>query len=247
MKTNNNNAGKILFGIAVLIAVVLFSSCSVKQQVELSSDGSGTAEMTADIDEMLVTYLESLAELTGDQPEGGMLFDTDEMRKGIDENPGLRVISLENTDDKHISAVVGFDDIEALIRQSEENLGNKKVITFNESNGVKEISIYIDIDNFLDIAPLFPVVEEPLFMTFGPIENQGLTEDEYLEMMEYALGDGGGKLISESMITTDIVVDGELISQEGGEISGKNKVTFTTPLIRILLLDEPISYSIKFK
>jgi len=247
MKTNTKKTGKLIIGVLLAGVLVILSSCSVKQEINLRADGSGTASMTAEIDETLTTYLQSLAELTGEETTDGMLFNVDDIRKGIEENPGLRLETIENNEDKLIKAVVQFDDIEALILQSEENLNNKQIISFNENGSEKEIKIYIDIDNFLDIAPLFPVVEEPLFMTFGPIENQGLTEEDYLEMMEYALGDGGGALIKESMITTSINIDGTLISQTGGKITGKNAVTFETPLIRLLLLDKPIEYSIKFK
>ena len=238
--------GRKILGLFVILIAVLFASCSVKQEVELSSDGSGTAAMSADIDPMLVTYLQSLAELTGEGGDGN-LFDVDEISKGIKENPELELISISNKDDMKIDAEIAFNDIENLIKQSEENLNNKKVFSFTEKGKIKEIEIYIDIDNFLDIAPIFPFVEEPLFLTFGPIENQGLAEDDYLEMMEYALGDGGGQLIKKSMISTTINIDGKLISQSGGEVSGKNSVTFNTPLIRLLLLDEPIHYSIKFE
>ena len=61
-----------------------------------------------------------------------------------------------------------------------------------------------------------------------------------------ALGDGGGDLIRNSMITTTIKIDGKLISQKGGKAKG-NSVTFETPLIRVLMLDQPIEYSIRFK
>ncbi|MBI9106554.1 MAG: hypothetical protein JEZ04_07380 [Spirochaetales bacterium] len=247
MKNNTNKFGKLFIGVLLISSLVVLSSCSVKNEITLGADGSGSASMTAKIDEMLVTYLSSLAELTGDAPADGVLFNVDDIRKGIEDNPGLRVKAIKNDADKLITAVVEFDDIEALILQSEENLGNEKIISFKKSEASKEIRIYIDIDNFLDIAPLFPMVEEPLFMTFGPLENQGLAEDDYLEMMEYALGDGGGKLIKESMITTIINIDGKLISQTGGRVSGKNSVTFETPLIRLLLLDKPIEYSIKFE
>lgn len=231
--------------IILLLAVSLvFTSCSVRNDINLSPDGSGTASMTTNIDESLVFYLQSLAELTGDY-DGGDLFKIDEIKKGIEENPGLEVVSITNDSDKKITAEVSFKNIEQLIAETEATL-NKKIISFNEYGAEKEISIYIDIDNFNDIAPLFPIVEEPLFMTFGPLENQGISEEEYLEMMEYALGEGGGELIRKSMITTKIGIDGTLISQSGGTVKG-NTVTFETPLIRILLLDEPIQYSIRFK
>lgn len=210
----------------------------------MSADGSGTASTVTTLDESLVFYLQSLAELTGAEA-GAPLFNTDDIKKSMEENPGIKVKSIRNDDNKKISAEISFDDIEKLIAETESSL-NKKIITFKEFGAEKEIRIYIDIDNFTDIAPLFPVIEEPLFMTFGPLENQGLSEDEYLEMMEYALGDGGGDLIKNAMITTTININGKLISQTGGTAKG-NSVTFKTPLIRILLLDKPIEYSIRFK
>jgi len=244
MKTTRKRTLRYAFTGLILIAAVTFSSCAVKNEVNLSVNGSGTASTDVILDESLVFYLESLAELTGENTDGP-LFNVDEIKKSMEENPGITVEAIENIDDKRITAEIRFDDIEQLIAESEATL-NKQIISFKEYGAEKEISIYIDIDNFQDIAPLFPIVEEPLFMTFGPLENQGISEDEYLEMMEYALGDGGGELIRESMITTVINIDGTLISQKGGTAKG-HSVTFETPLIRILLLDQPIEYVIRFK
>ncbi len=230
--------------LAATIIIISFSSCSVKNEINLSADGSGNVSSVTELDNMLIFYLKSLAELTDDAKDKP-LFDTEEIKKAIEENPGLKVKSINNDKDKNITAEISFTNIEKLITQTEEAL-NKNIISFNEYGDEKEIKIHMDIENFTDIAPLFPIVNEPLFMTFGPLENQGITEEEYLEMMEYALGDGGGKLIQESTITTIINIDGKLISQTGGTAKG-NSVTFKTPLIRILMLDEPIEYSIRFK
>ena len=228
----------------IILSALFFSSCAVKNEINLSTDGSGTASTDVVLDDSLVFYLESLAELTAEDPDAP-LFDVDQIKADIEKNPGIYVESIKSRDDKQITAEISFDDIEKLIAETENTL-NKKIISFTEYGSEKEIKIYIDIDNFIDIAPLFPVVEEPLFMTFGPLENQGISEDEYLEMMEYALGEGGGELISNSTITTKINIDGNLISQSGGTAKG-NTVTFETPLIRLLLLDRPIEYSIRFK
>ena len=244
-KTRGKSLNFIVAGL-LITAAVIFSSCSVKNEISLSADGSGKASLESGIANALVFYLQSLAELTGEESADGKLFNVEEIKKGIEENPGVQVESIKNFNDRRITAKVSFENIEELILETTENLG-RPIITFEEIGAEKQIKIYIDIDNFTDIAPLFPVVEEPLFMTFGPLENQGLTEDEYLEMMEYALGDGGGDLIMQSMITTGITVEGSLISQKGGKVSGENTVVFETPLIRLLLLDKPIEYSIRFR
>ncbi|MDC7226590.1 MAG: hypothetical protein PQJ61_07475 [Spirochaetales bacterium] len=244
MKTKNIRALRYALMGLILIAAVTFSSCAVKNEINLSLKGSGTASTDVVLDESLLFYLESLAELTGETSDGP-LFNVEDIKKGMEVNPGITVDSIENIGDGRITAEISFDDIEQLIAETEISL-NKRIISFSDNGGEKEISIYIDIDNFQDIAPLFPIVEEPLFMTFGPLENQGISEAEYLEMMEYALGEGGGELISNSMITTVINIDGTLISQTGGTANG-NSVTFETPLIRVLMLDQPIEYSITFK
>ncbi len=244
MKTLKSVTLNLIVVSIFLLASFLLFSCSVKNEVNLSSDGSGTASTVTVLDDALVFYLKSLAELTGDNADSP-LFNVEEIRKGMEENPGIKVKSIKNQDDRRITAELSFDNIEQLITETEKTL-QKRIISFNEYGTEKEIKIHIDIDNFNDLAPLFPIVEEPLFQTFGPLENQGITEDEYLEMMEYALGDGGGDLIRNSIITTTINIKGKLISQKGGTAKG-NSVTFETPLIRVLLLDKPIEYSIRFK
>ena len=165
MTTENNSFRFILVGI-ILTVIFLATSCSVKNEVNLSADGSGTASTVTVLDDALVFYLQSLAELTGENA-GGPLFNTEEIKKSMEENPGIRVKSIENQDDRRITAEISFNDIEKLIAETEATL-NKRIITFNDYGKEKEISIYIDINNFNDIAPLFPIVEEPLFMTFGP-------------------------------------------------------------------------------
>ncbi|MDC7124468.1 MAG: hypothetical protein PQJ46_02805, partial [Spirochaetales bacterium] len=191
--------------LSLLLFVVVFSSCSVKNEITLSADGSGTASTNTVLEDSLVFYIQSLAELTGEDSSDS-LFDTDAIKSEMEKNPGIKVNSIDSIDDKKITAEIEFDNIEELIKESEKTL-NKKVVSFKQNGDVKEIKIYIDIDNFKDIAPLFPIVDNPLFETFGPLENQEISEDEYLEMMDYALGDGGGTLIKNSIITTSIKIN----------------------------------------
>ena len=96
--------------------------------------------MVTILDDALVFYLESLAELTGEQT-GDSLFNVDEIKKGMEENPGITVKSIENENDRKITAEIAFSDIEQLISKTEATL-KKKIISFNEYGAEKEISIY---------------------------------------------------------------------------------------------------------
>ena len=170
MKMKHNTIRLIFAGI-LLTAVILISSCSVKNEISLSTDGSGTATTDTVLDEALVFYLQSLAELTA-ETAGGPLFDTDQIRMEMEKNPGIEVVSLESFDDQRITAEISFDNIEELIAETESTL-NKKIISFDRKGSEKEIRIYIDIDNFEDIAPLFPIVEEPLFQDLRTARESG--------------------------------------------------------------------------
>ncbi len=245
MKLTDKPTFTALF-ILIAVSFILLSGCSVQQQISLSPDGSGTAKMESVIDDSLIFYLESLAELTGENTSDGELFNLEEMKQGIEVNPGVRVTGMSNDDNRKLSVSLEFDDIGALIAGSTGTL-NKQAISFTENGNERIISIYIDINNFKDIAPLFPVVDDPLFEAFGPISNQDTDEEGYLELIEYALGEGGSELLSKSYITTVIKVKGTIVSQKGGTKTGPDTVSFKTPLIRVLLLDKPIDYSITFK
>ena len=82
--------------------------------------------------------------------------------------------------------------------------------------------------------------------TFCPEENEGLNEEEYLQMMSFALGEDGPDLIRASVIETRIHVAGRVLEQKGGVREG-DTVIFRIPLIRILLLDQELDYTLTFR
>jgi hypothetical protein len=73
-----------------------------------------------------------------------------------------------------------------------------------------------------------------------------MTEADYLEMIDPAIGEEGTKALKASTIETRLAVKGTLVSQQGGSASG-NIVPFRVPLLRVLLLDKPLDYSIVFR
>jgi hypothetical protein len=89
-------------------------------------------------------------------------------------------------------------------------------------------------------------LDNPFFRMFSPVENEGTTEAEYLEMMEFLLGEEGPEAVKGSMIEIRVNVKGRILSHSGGRIDGKS-VIYEIPLLRVLLLEEPLEYSLTFK
>jgi hypothetical protein len=67
-----------------------------------------------------------------------------------------------------------------------------------------------------------------------------------MEMIEFMLGDEGPPGLNASFIELEVIVKGKILSQSGGQMAG-NSVLFRIPLIRVLLLDQPLDYSIVFR
>src|SRR4030042_1396948 len=69
---------------------------------------------------------------------------------------------------------------------------------------------------------------------------------EYLELIDLALGEGGAAALKASAIETTILVKGRVVAQSGGT-TVPGGVAFRIPLLRVLLLDKPLAYSLPFK
>jgi hypothetical protein len=129
---------------------------------------------------------------------------------------------------------------------SEQELQESGIIRFEKVSQGYSVHFHLDRKNFPAVMSFLPALKNPIFEGLGPQENDDTTEEEYYELMDLALGEGGAESVRNAYIETKVNVRGTLISQTGGTIS-PGGVTFTAPLIRVLLLDKPLDYSLVFK
>ncbi len=102
--------------------------------------------------------------------------------------------------------------------------------------------LYLDLDNYPELERIVPFMADENFETFGPRYNVGMSEDEYLEMIMYILGEEGPPAIEESVISLRLNTPGKILASEGGTKESSNTIRFDIPLIDILLLAEPVSF-----
>ncbi len=231
-------------GIIIILSVLLLS-CTIKQDILINSNGSGSFSGEIVLHEMFINYISSLEEIMkGSKPEEGQLFKIEEIRSGLELNPDIKVVNISTPDPNTLSIKFNFTDIEKLL--TGEEAVSTDIISFTTKGEIKTLAINLNRDNFHQLYPLFPILKNPLFEALGPIENSGLTEEEYLEMMEYAMGEESHEVILQSYIKARITINGTLISQKGGE-AANGTVLIKIPLIKMLLLEEPLNYLIVFK
>lgn len=228
-------------------AVGLLGSCGAQQVVRLSPDGSGTVNFSYTVSPVILDSVDQFAAfLEEDDPlADGELFDLDEIRADFEENPALSLQELGTPQPNVLQGTFQFSDVEEVF-QEEEELQQAGIVSLRNSGGTYTLDLRLNRDNFADISALFPALENPLMDMFGPLANEGVSESEYIEMMQFAFDSAVVPAIQQSVIEARVVVDGAIVDQRGGTVTG-NQVVFRIPLIRILLLDQELSYSLSFR
>ncbi len=248
MKTAKKAKKIYPFFITISLFIILLTSCEVSEKIYLKSDGSGNFQSEVTIQQILVDYLKNLAEVTGekDKISDDRIFDTEEIKESLSTRKGIKVKSITTPTPTTLKFSVDFINIE-------EALGNNKdinstgIISFKKAGKRKIFKFYLDKKNFKQLTRAFPTLSNPMVESMGPQEDDSITEEDYLDMMKFALGETGPKAIKASYITARIKCEGKIISQKGGKVIDKNTVVFKIPLLRVLLLNQPLNYSITFE
>lgn len=237
---------RVLYLLFAILIILIFTTCTIKQEVELEEDGSGRVDFHIEIERFFLDYLLDMAELTGELElnEQSTIFDLEKIRAGLNQKPGVVVTRLTSPTPEIVEGSFTFRNIEEVFN-NEALLSQARVMVFSQEAGVKNLKLHLDRGNFEHIYSLFPLLANPVVESFGPMKNEDTSEKEYLEIIEFALGEEGPEGIRNSFINLVIKINGRLLSQSGGTINNEG-VSFQIPLIRVLLLDQALDYSITF-
>jgi hypothetical protein len=220
----------------LLIFGALVTACTAKPAVDVKGDGSGTATVRLEVKKLFADYF------TAD--EGAVVFDTGRIKKGMEKRPGFAVRRVASPTPESLEMELAFDDIRSLFsdKSPPENDG---IISVTQKDGKTTIALHLEKSSAKKVGGLFSDVSNPAFKEMSPREQRTRTEKEYLEAIEFAVGKEGPPLMKSSYLELTVRPDGALVSQVGGAIVN-GAVVFRVPLLRMLMLEKPLDYSITF-
>jgi hypothetical protein len=230
-----------------LVAALALSSCSVTEDVAIKADGSGTASLRVVMSGLLKGYLLSLAEAGGQQDlaRQGKVFDLKEIRKAFQGRDGVTVTRLASPSPEVLELDLSYRSLADLLSRAEDT-GGAGALAMSESGGEKTLWLHLDTRTFRKLSSALPLLDDPVFQGMGPQENETITRDDYLAMMQFSMGAQGPALLRKSFVDLTIRPEGEITAQSGGAIAG-GAVTFHIPLLAILVLDKPIDCSVSWR
>ena len=235
---------------ALLAACLLVAGCSVDQEIAVRLTGAGEAQVRVELQPVFIDYLLALAEIADevelpDDPSEA-LFDIAEVEAAIADWPGVEAARIATPTPEQLELDLTFDDLQAAFAPTEAGSGTTPLISLTGSRR-RTLSVHLDSDNYHQLTALFPVLEHPLVISLGPQPELEVNDEEYLEMMQFVLGDDGPPAILDSEVKVRVQVEGRVVEQHGGELQEDGSVLITIPLLRILVLDQPLDYRVVFE
>jgi hypothetical protein len=230
-----------------LLAALAFASCTVNQTIVIAQDGTGTFAMHAEASTLLREYLTSLSEISGNTGplKQGRMFDAVAIRKDFQSRPGIVVQKAVTPTPNSLDLELEFDSLQDLLggRDALKEAGAISIVDTEETTMLR---LHLDRTTWDQLARLFPPLRDPLVAELGPQVHGQVTDDDYLAMVKFSIGDAAPALLRKSFFTLTIQPQGEIVSQAGGTVND-GAVSFRIPLLRILVLDRPLDYSVTWK
>ena len=138
-----------------------------------------------------------------------------------------------------------FSDFKGLLIDLSKDVSNQSIVTLSEKDGRTHVEININMDNFEQLTKIIPFLGDPNFEVYGPLYNNDLTKEEYLEMVSFILGEQCPDSIAKSSVKIQVVAPKAIVSHNGKTRNTKT-VEFSFPLIDFLLLHDPIRFYLEY-
>lgn len=228
---------KLVF-LSILMSILL-ASCTVTEQMDIKKSASQSAT-EIHVQDFFISVLEDYSQFMPENDQSIMDSAVTTFAGQIEDTDDGRDTLFIKTGDNSYTGTFTFDNITHL---AEELGGQEQSIVIQDDNS---LTFFCSIDNYTQLESIVPFLADPNIAVYLAQYNIGYSEDDYMEMITFALGAEAPDALRSSMITFNITVPGSITSLEGARQTGSDSFTYSFPLIDFLLLAQPLSFSVSW-
>lgn len=235
----------------VAVLLIILGSCTVREELVVGADGSGTASLSIDLNPVLLSYYSDLLTAMTGVPSDYAVFDLEQLAAAFEQQPSLELTQIERTALGKVRMDLAFEDVSAVGRDTQEAGSVTEAFSFERSGNRRVLTVRLDraaVNGFLAFAP-----PESAMMTdfLFPPSDGSVSREEYQDELawaleEYAPPDEVTMVLNESVIEVVVKPRGRIVDQEGGRIRG-DSVVFRVPVLDVLTLSEERIYRVVFE
>lgn len=237
--------------ICVLTALSL-TSCVVAEKLTLSDEiaitkaVSGKSHVDLSVDDFFIGVIEDLSDWE-DVGSNDPIIDVaiQDFVGNLQRSKVTSSIRFLETGYNTYMGDFAFTDFTQLIKDLSNGQEDQTIVTLSEKNGKTHVEISINMENYDQLTKIIPFLADPNFEVYGPLYNNDLTEEEYLEMVSFILGEQCPDSIANSSIKIQVVAP-KAVAEHNGKLRNSKTVEFSFPLIDFLLLHESIDFYLEY-
>lgn len=232
-------------GIIIISAflMLLLPSCVVTQSITAETGYSGSSKTDLTVNPFFLSVLEDFSSFTSG--EGYSIMD-DAMvgfANAVNSSSSSSDVSLLS-DGEGKRYIISFDysSLEKLLKDLNGGNGNS-LFTITSSS----LAFNLTLDNYKELKNVIPFLNDENFEVYGPEYSNGMTKEEYTDMIYFLLGQESPEALENSNVSITITVPGTITEVTGAEKKAYDTAVYTFPVIDFLLLNEPLSFSVSWK
>lgn len=237
---------------AILLSLLVLSSCVVTESLSLNGEITkstkipGTSHSDISVDDFFVGVMEDLSNWT-DKGNNDPVIDVaiHDFEHNVKASRGTSGVVFTEIADNIYSGDFTFSDFSTLLVDLSNGHADQSIVTIRKTDARTRVEININMDNYEELTEIIPFLADPNFEVYGPLYNNDLTEEEYLEMVSFILGEQCPESIGKSKISIVVSAPKAIVSHNG-RLRDARTVEFSFPLIDFLLLHEPIDYYLEY-
>ncbi len=228
--------------ISVILLSILLSSCTVTEDLTVKQGTSGVINSSIDVQQYFVDVLTDFAQFLPENNESIMDSAINSFAYQLEAASEASDVRFIKTGENSYSGSFNFTDFGKLANELAG--GESQTIIKQDAN---KLSFYVDINNYEELERIVPFLADPNIEVFLANYNIGYSEEDYLDMIVFSLGEEAPDSLRNSLITINGEVPGRITKISGAKQTGSSTFSFSFPLIDFLLLSEPLAFEVEWK
>ncbi|MGP1508882.1 MAG: hypothetical protein ACTTJW_08435 [Sphaerochaeta sp.] len=232
--------------ILCVLSISLLSSCVVTEKLTLGEELSGKSHADIFVDDFFVGVVEDLSNWDSRGSEDPILeVAVKDVKAKLESSDTASSVNFREAGHNTYVGDFAFSDFEKLIADISGRQTEQRIVKVTERDNKTRIDISINMDNYEQLTHIIPFLADPNFEVYGPLYNNSLTKEEYLEMVSFILGEQCPESITNSSIKLQFVTSKAIINHNG-KLRNPKTVEFSFPLIDFLLLHNSIDFYFEY-
>ena len=230
-----------------LLTVLFISallSCTSKQEVNIDTAGKGSCTVRVDLNSYFTDYLTDLSD-AGSSNEEFSVFNREMIENSFIQHSNADLTDVR-INGSRLEVDFRFNNPGEILKENKLN----PVIEYRRRGGVSILSFNLNTENYRALSRMTGLDDNPVLSALTPQPENPYTNDEYLDMVDFAFSDyeGGEKAAlttAKAVIEITVKTGGKIIKADNGVITG-GTVVFKIPLLKFLTLSSPVVFSVEY-